>query len=195
MHILHGMGKDRRPVPLVADPATSTIRVIDGEHHEVHNGDHFFVKSAVDLASGEVYDVQFTTPDTTRWTHFAFLMNCESEVDWYIYEGATINTPGTPMTPINNNRNSTKTSVNTVAGIENSSVENANADTAVAEATQLMYGKAGSGKDAGIVERAWEIILKQNTVYCLRAVAAAAGYISFDMEWYEHTNHETLDLS
>ena len=33
-----------------------------------------------------------------------------------------------------------------------------------------------------------EIILKQNTIYCFRAIANAAGYVNYDMEYYEHAN-------
>ena len=35
-----------------------------------------------------------------------------------------------------------------------------------------------------------ELVMKQNTLYCLRATATAAGYINFDMEWYEHTDKD-----
>ena len=95
---------------------------------------------------------------------------------------------GTSVTPVNNNRNSANVSSNTVAVITNGSLVDANTDTAVAGATLLASGTIGAGKSGGDTERDREIILKQNTKYCLRAVAVAAGYISFHAQWYEHTN-------
>ena len=35
-----------------------------------------------------------------------------------------------------------------------------------------------------------ELILDQNVLYCLRATASVAGFISFDMNWYEHTEKD-----
>jgi len=43
--------------------------------------------------------------------------------------------------------------------------------------------QAGHTKSVTTAESA--IIMKQNTIYCLRATASAAGYIDFDMQWYE----------
>ncbi len=70
----------------------------------------------------------------------------------------------------------------------NTSIANANADTAVAGATEIAHGIIGAGKNGGIISRDSEIIFKQNTVYCLRAIATAAGYTNFLMQWYEHIN-------
>ena len=171
------------------DKATNSIQTVDYEHHEIHAGSHFIVADVVDLAINEVYDLQLTTPNTTKWSHLTFEVDAESETAWYIYEGATISTAGTGITPINNNRNSATTSGNTLAGILNTSLVNANADTAVAGATLLERGIIGTGKGSGGSDaRNRELILKQNTIYCFRAVANAAGYIDFVMSWYEHTD-------
>ena len=170
------------------DSATETIQQISYEHHEIHSGSHYFIQQAVDLSINNVFDMQFTTPANTKWTHFVFSLLCESETDWYIYEGASISTAGTSITPVNNDRNSDNTSGNTVAGITNTSLANANADTPVAGATLIAHGTVGAGRDGGFTDRTRELILKQNTIYCLRAVATAAGYISYNAEWYEHTN-------
>jgi hypothetical protein len=66
----------------------------------------------------------------------------------------------------------------------------ANADTSVGSATLIESGISGAGKQAGNAVRQNELVLKQNGLYCLRAVANAAGYVNFDMQWYEHTNKE-----
>ena len=65
------------------------------------------------------------------------------------------------------------------------------ADTAVAGATIIAHGIAGSKGDAGFSERTSELMMKNDTIYCLRAVANAAGYVNFHMTWYEHEPHIT----
>lgn len=170
------------------DSTTNTLQNISYGHHEIHSGSHYFIEDVADLSTNNVLDVQFTTTNTAKWAHFFFLLNCESETEWHIYEGATINTVGTSITAINNNRNSANTSSMTIAGILNTSVANANTDTPTAGALELAHGIIGDGKDGGIISRDKEIILKQNTIYCMRATVNSAGYINFLMEWYEHTN-------
>ena len=51
----------------------------------------------------------------------------------------------------------------------------------------MQSGIIGAGKDAGSDQRSHEIIMKQNTLYCLRVSATTAGYLNFKMQWYEHT--------
>lgn len=168
------------------DEYSGSIRTVTFEHHEIHDGDHFFIQDVVDLSLNDVLDMQFTTPDTDKYINFTFELECEAETEWYIYEGATILLAGTAVTPRNNNRNSSKTSGATVATITNGSVGDANLDTAVAGATQLAHGMIGALRSGGDTKRENEIILKRNTVYCMRAIANVAGWIAFVTEWYEH---------
>lgn len=176
----------------VLDRATWAVKVVLYSHYEIHAGSHYHIRDVTDISINNVFDVQWTTPDTTKWAHFTFTLTCEAETEWYIYEGVTINTPGTAITPVNNNRNSTNTSTATIASISNTSVSNANADTAVAGATEIGHGIVGAGRTGGIENRDDEIVLKQNTIYCMRAIANAAGYVNFLMTWYEHTNKENV---
>lgn len=175
--------------PISIDESTRAITTIEYEHHEIHGGSHFECINVVDLAINNVRDIQITTPNTTKWAHLIFTFDTEAETDWYLYENVTINTPGTGVTPFNNDRNSANTSDLTVAVIDNTSTANANADTAVAAATELMHGIAGAGKKSGGGEtRAQEIILKQNEDYTLRFIATAAGYVDYNLQWYEHVS-------
>jgi len=174
------------------DRVSYAIKILEYEHAEIHGGSHFFIEDVADIAINNVFDVQWTTQNTTRWDHFTFELNCEAETEWYIYEGAKIETAGTAITPINNNRNSSNAAGATIASIANTSLENANLDTAVAAATELAHGIIGAGRNGGVVSRDREIILKQNTIYCMRAIANAAGYVNFYIGWYEHTNKENV---
>jgi len=170
------------------DDASGAAIGVAFEHHEIHEGDHFFIQEVVDIPINNVFDMQWTTPNTTKWEHFTFKFDCESETEWWIYEGASISVAGSSITPRNNNRNSANASTAVVAQISNTSIANANADTPVAGATVIAHGISGAGKTAGVASRQSEIILKQNTIYCFRAVANTAGFVNFDVEWYEHTN-------
>jgi hypothetical protein len=171
------------------DSATNTLQVIDYDHHEIHSGSAYFVSDVADLAINNVYDVQFQTPDTTKWIHFTFLLDAENETEWYVYEDVTFTVTGTTITPFNNNRNSANTSGTIIYQQSNTSLANANADTNITGSTTLLHGIIGSGRNShGADERGDEVILKQNTKYCFRAIATVAGYIDFDMDWYEHTN-------
>ena len=175
-------------IPLKRDSTTNAALTIDYQHHEIHDGDHFFIEQVVDISINNVYDIQWTTPNTTKWEHFVLELNCSAETLWYIYEGATILTAGTAKPTFNNNRNSIKTSTATLAVIANTTLANANLDTAVAGATEIAHGITGAGRTGGNTIRDREIILKQNTIYCIRFIATAAGYVNYFMSWYEHTN-------
>ena len=168
------------------DASTETQICITYEHHEIHGGSHFFIEDVVDLSLNNVFDVQWTTSDSTKWPHFRFTMNCEARTEWYIYQGVTIKTPGTPMVPINNNRNSDKTTNSTIAMISNTSLSNANDDTVVSDAIVIAHGIVGARKVGGLITRGDEIVFRQNTIYGLRAIANTAGYTNFLMSWYEH---------
>jgi len=170
------------------DASTLAAMTVGYEHHEIHGGSHYFVDSVVELTSGDVFDLQWTTPDTAKWAHWTFAITCESETDWYIYEDVAINVAGTAVTAMNNNRNSSKTSTAVIKSIENASLELANADTAVAGATLLANGITGDNRVGGIVTREHEIVLAQDMDYCMRAVCSTNGYVNFRINWYEHTD-------
>lgn len=64
----------------------------------------------------------------------------------------------------------------------------ANADTTVNAANRLLGGVIGAKQTGGTRTREREIILKQNSTYCLRIIANTAGFVDYLFEWYEHTN-------
>jgi len=187
---LYGFINSTQAVPLRVDASTHSIQTLTYEHHEIHSGSHYYIEDVADLSLNNVYDMQWVTPNTTKWSHFIFELNCESETEWMIYEGAVITNAGSAVVAINNNRNSTNTSVNTITSQLNTSLANANLDTSVLAATEIAHGIVGAGKDSGSVTRSDELILKQNTTYCMRAIATAAGYINFRVKWYEHTDKD-----
>ena len=179
-------GETHREVRL--DSSTHALMRISYQHHEIHDGNNYNIFGTQSLAINNVYDVQWTTPDTAVEPHFTWEFITDDTTDLFIYEGASIVLAGTAITPINNNRNSSNTSGQTIKGISNASVALANADTAVAGATTIYSQRLfGSNFSAHHQIHGEEIILKRNTIYCMRAVAIAAANISFLCSWYEHT--------
>lgn len=173
------------------DSSTGALETITYEHHEIHSGSHYFVHSFAEIpALGDVLDFTWQMPIGTKWIHWNWEIMTEKEVAWYIYENVVANNPlSTPVTPLNSNRNSTNTSITTMKMEIQADLATANADTDVTSpAILLESGVSGANQKAGDAKRENELVLKANTLYCLRAVAGAAGYINFDMNWYEHIN-------
>lgn len=173
------------------DKATRTLQTIEYEHHEIHAGSHFFVVGYQDLSINQVLDFTWLMPNTTKWTHWVWQIETESETLWSVYETAVAtNALANAVTPLNSDRNSATTSGTTMKYEIQANLTAANADTDVTTATLIETGISGAGKLSGDSARDHELIMKQNTLYCMRAVATAAGYINFRMNWYEHTNKE-----
>ena len=173
-----------------SDSSTRSLQVIDYAHHEIHGGSSYEHSENYDISANNVRDIQITTPNTTKWAHFFFSIETESETDCYFYEDITITTPGTAVTPVNHNRNSDNTSGLTMKYIDNTTIGNANADTSASAATTLTHFVAGGGKDSGGHDHAHEFILKQNEDYMIRFIGSSAGNISYHLYWYEHTDKD-----
>jgi len=173
---------------VTADGTTGAMNVVDYDHHEVHQGSHFFNDGAVNQAITTVYDIQITVPDTRRWIHMLWEITTEDETDIFFYENVVFSTAGTLLPSYNNNRNSSRTPGLVLKGIVNASVGNANADSVITNATLLQSHKSGSLKTIGITNRGHELVLGQGKNYLLRFVFTKAGWITWDINWYEHTN-------
>jgi len=177
------------------DNTTYARTGIDYEHHEIHSGSHYFVKGFLNIpGANDVLDMSWLMPNTTKWTHWTWEIFTEKAMAWYVYEDAIeTNALANTMPLFNSNRNSTKLSGTVLKYEIQADLATANADTNVEStngALQLKSGMLGDNKSGGDVSRSHETILKQNSLYCLRSVASGAGYINFDMEWYEHTDKE-----
>ena len=169
------------------DANTETLQTIGYEHHEIHAGSHFLLCDYVDLSINEVYDIQITTPNTTKESHLVLNIEVESETIVQLFEDVTIAVAGSALAARNNNRNSSNVSGMVINGILNSSTANANADTPIATAIILEQSIAGVGKGGqGSTARENEIILKKNAIYSIRFTATAAGYVNYCLRWYEH---------
>lgn len=171
------------------DASTNALEVIDYEHHEIHAGSHYFTLGYQDLAINNVLDFTWLMPNITKWIHWLWKISTESETLWQVYENVVATNPlANTITPYNSNRNSGNASGTVMKFELQANLAAANADTAVGGATLIASGISGSGKAAGFDARTREVVLDQNILYCLRATASVAGFINFDMQWYEHTD-------
>jgi len=180
--ILGQTGDTTYQVPVI-DPITHALITINYEHHELHEGDSFTSSHAVELTNGQAFDFLIVTPDTTKWAHFVWEMDCELEMAAVLYEGTTASANGTSIPAFNRNRNASGTATTltfhtpTVAG--------------GAEGTAIINVHVGTGKTAGGEDRGThEFILKQNTKYLFRATNAtiSVNWIRLQFDWYEHTS-------
>lgn len=163
------------------DPVTWAACSIDYNHKEIHNGDHYFLADVLTgVASGANTDFRLVTPNTTKWAHMLFTITASAGATITIYEAATLS-GGTAATARNNNRNSSNTSGLTITS----------GPTVTATGTKLGAFVAGGIREAGMISRDFEIILKQNTTYLFRITSLGnSNTISYAAEWYEHTNKE-----
>ena len=192
---LHGKTGDREDTyeAVRLDGSTHAIKTIEYEHAEIHSGTSFEYSGYRDQSVNHVWDIQFTTGESGKVPHLVFQFDSEAEMLWHFYENVNIILGGTGVTPLNHDRGSSNTSLVTVAYITNTTLGNANADTAVAGATTLNEGILGVGKkEGGLGGERHEWILKRNEDYCLRFIASSAGYVNYHLTWYEHKDKSLL---
>ena len=165
------------------DAITHVLLAMSYEHHEIHDGSHFFYDDAVTLASAATQDYLLTTPDTTAYCHLVFKAtgNAITQVDFY---EATDKTGTTPQTAYNNNRNSANTPTMTI---------HKGTSGGTTDGTKLTGIKSGSAQGASRLnaeaERDNEIILKRNTKYIIRITSGTNDNLTnLSLQWYEHVN-------
>ena len=160
------------------DRSTETLQTIEYEHHEIHAGSHYFIcdyDAAIQI--NETIEFVVTTPNTASWAHMTldFASTLGAKLD--IYEGSSAVVGGTSVTAINNNRNSTNTSVLTILKDPSS----------ITDGTRIAGYLSGANRVSGATNRDREIVLKQNTIYLFRFTSLAnSNAISFCGEWYEN---------
>jgi hypothetical protein len=175
------------------DASTHANITVDYAHHELHAGSYFHASGANDLAASGTLIVTFTTPNTTKWAHFVPAVVSEIETEAKLWEGFAVGaggTVGSSVTAYNRNRNSATAPTCTV--YTGASVGTASPGTIGTILLETWHW--GSGKDIGGGDRADnEWMGKQNTTYCIQIVnqsGAAANYINWSFDWYEHTDKE-----
>lgn len=167
---------------IALDAVTLALSVIDYEHHEIHNGDHFFVRSFQDVADAATnVDWLLVVPDSAKLPHVKWEMAGEAEFELRLYEGAAVSAAGSALTALNNNRNSA----------EEAGLAIYSGPTITALGTLIYSGVLGStNKEGGDHGFPFELVLKRNTRYVLRLTHIPAGthWLNTLVSWYEHTS-------
>ena len=160
------------------DKTFKALLSIDVEHHEIHDGSSYQVTAfATGVGSGSIADFFGITPANVD-CHFVFSVSGSGELEFALYEGATVSSNGTPMSVINRNRKSIKTST----------MQAFHTPTVTGVGTLLESGYFGTGKTVGGSNHSdTEMILKNNTNYLVRITSrSSANNISGKFMWYEH---------
>jgi len=177
------------------DASTHSMQAIDYAHHEIHGGSGWDITDTIALPADDVLDIRITTAAGTKYPHLTLEYHSEDETEWWLYENVALTTAhgsATAQTPRNHRRPSGDTgSIITASYIINTSIANANSDTAIASATLLAHGMQGAGRNApasGGSREEW--ILEAGEDYSLRFhdTGGSLGYISWHLDWYEHTD-------
>ena len=167
------------------DSSTNAIITIDSVHHEIHEGDHFYIQGYVELDDEDDFYLKLVTPPGLKLAHFIFAINSTGITETFLDEDADGGMAGgSAITPLNSDRNSSNTSVITLTG-----------DVAanVSYTTRLEHDKWGADgfKESigGGTAREDELILKADTIYCRGIISHSNNnLIQFKASWYEHTD-------
>lgn len=162
------------------DSDTRAIAVIEYPHKEIHDGNSYVLNGDDhDLSVGQTFDLTVLTSNTTNWMHAVWEAEGTDAIHIFVYEGVTVNVPGTPTTPINRDRNSPNTSDAICR----------EGDTFTNLGTLLWEWHTGDKKVAGVGGERDEYILRQGTQYLFRVESEVANNkVSGQLSWYEHTN-------
>lgn len=162
------------------DGATQSSTAITWEHHEIHEGDHFFICDYI-LNQAAAYTKEFviTTPTGTKQVHATLSFSASDGATLEVYKGSTSIVGGTPITPLNNNGNSSNTTISTILADPTSTVDGARAAGFI----------AGGARESGFASREREIILEAGATFLFRITSlAVSNDIGWCFEWYEHTD-------
>lgn len=163
------------------DNNVAALKTITYDHHEVHDGNHYFYSDCLDpLGSGSVQNYVINVPDSDVAPHFTFIVTGSLSTNIGIYEGGD-RTGTTAQTPRNNNRRSGNASVISLfKGLSGGTTDGTNLHPDC-------FGSGTAGGSGGAAKRSEEIILARNTQYIIRVTSNTNGNrISVHFDWYEH---------
>ena len=168
----------RRATRPPVDKTTRSVMTIDFAHNEAQDGSSYHC-SDVQSVDTTTQKWMITTPDTTKWAHMLFSVECTGEMTILVTEGADRN--GTnALDEVNHNRNSSK-----VAGV---AVHRDVAAGTTDGATTVFTQRTGTNWASSTARGTNEYILAQNTKYVISVTTYAAVFVSLELDWYEHTD-------
>jgi len=154
--------------------------VIDGAHHELHEGNMFEISGAATLASGAILNILIDLTNNTVPAHIIFSFRSTGEMNVQLFEDVVVSANGVAISAINRNRLSANIS----------QLKAYTAPTITNTGSLLTTAHFGNGNNIGGESRANnEWILAHGKKYLIRITSEAAGNdISYMHEYYEHYN-------
>lgn len=165
------------------DATTSAPYFVDFAHHEIHEGDHYFLQS-FDLltSSGDSLIFCIDVPDTVKKAHLIVNFGSQATSEYYTYVDAVCTGVDT-ISITNNDLNSTNQSMLTF--MKNPTITNIG--TLVEKHSTGSGTNAGTGR-VGVAGREGEIILKSGSKHIFLFITRAnSNVIDYEFSWYEHT--------
>lgn len=172
--------------PFAYDDITGALVGIDVPHHEIHEGETFFIsyKTPDDSPIGDNATVTLGVTTAAKYAHILARGACGGDAEGELYEGATW-TGGTSLNVFNKNRAKTESPTLTVV----------RGPTPVLLGTLLEneFIPGGTGPQAigGAATQRAEWILKPGTQYLFRITNRSGGAqpASMALEWYEESTN------
>lgn len=169
------------------DKITRAIKIIDYEHHEIHDGSSFMAfqlsaVNALDIASPLTFS--FITPNSAKHIHITLEADLADAgyVEVFEDDGDPLSfdiSGGAVFTPVNRNRylrTASDALVRTAVTVTQ------------ATANARIYAKSMVAKWGGPITHKEEIILRPNWHYLFRlSTYADNNEGSLNLNWYEHT--------
>ena len=183
-HLSLGVGGGKYKA-LQTDSVSGSLISISYGHHEVHDGNAYWVSNNATLGNGEINTVSLKTPNTTKWSHLLLQVDSSAEAVFDVLEDVTGIASGAASVPMNFNRNTTNTSGNTckVGDTTGADVIVPTGGTSIWLETLGVKGIVTSRVNDS------ELILKQNSQYLFRVTnGATANNCTILLIWYEHTS-------
>ena len=169
---------------LAQNSATQALATDAFAQKMIYAGDHYFMENytTLNIVAGTL-EVAIVTPDTDKWIHITWQIYSSGILTTEFYEGASGITGGNPVTPNNNNRNSSNTSGMTIT----SGVACSSDGTLISPIK--WGGTAFKSTSGGSGVREDMIILKQNTTYLRKFISGSdSNVIGFKATWFEYTH-------
>ena len=160
------------------DEIAQSIQVIDFVHHEIHEGNHYFISGYTELDTDGTLTFAVTTNATTQ-PHMTWDITTSGKANVVVYEGSTIS-GGSAVTAYNSNRASSNTSTLTIVS----------GPTVNSTGTLIASSGFGGGTRAspfgGTATHEGEIMLATSTIYQWTITAEADNnVIDYIGSWYE----------
>jgi len=160
------------------DPTNESLNADPHEECALNAGNHYFIRDVYDFPNTDPVYFMFRTPNTATRINAFVNATAESEFTCQIFEAGTVSADGTPVTAVNNDRDSTNTP----------ELEAYSAPTVTGDGTQIVKFKVGFSKNSGVNAFNHKIKAKTNTIYLFKLVSEeGAKWIDIDFYWYENS--------